>query len=335
MLDIADPGQLRDYLIRRNLVGRHADIRLAKLGGGVSCSTFRVVVPGRTDFVIKQALPRLNVASRWLSSPGRAHREALGILYLRDLLPGVPIPRLLFEDRENHVLAMESVPEPHDNWKQLLLGGRLSEDHATRFGTMLAAIHAGALRRAATLEPVFRDRSFFETLRMEAYYQYTARHVPSAGEFIAELLAETRQQCVTLVHGDYSPKNVLIRDGQLILLDHETLHWGDPMFDIGFSLTHFLAKSIHLPDRRDDFRRLAQAYWQAYRRHAGAEFQGDAIESRAVRHTLACLLARVHGRSPLEYLDEPARQRLAAGALRLMKELPANIPDLVAGFARE
>ena len=37
----------------------------------------------------------------------------------------------------------------------------------------------------------------------------------------------------------------------------------------------------------------------------------DALEPRAVQHLLGCLLARVAGKSPLEYLanDELARQR--------------------------
>jgi len=333
MLDISDSDPLRRYLIENGLIKPGDTPVVEKLGGGVSCHTFRVICQGRSKFVIKQALPRLNVASRWLSSPARAHREALGIQALRKLLPGETVPALIFEDEMNHVLVIESVEPPHENWKHQLLGGVLSKDLASQFGRVLASIHVGAFHRAAEMEPVFRDTSFFETLRMEAYYEYTGRQVPSAAQFIENLLAETRQHRVTLVHGDYSPKNVLIREGKLILLDHETIHWGDPMFDIGFSLTHFLSKANHLPLHRKEFLQLAESYLQTYRQSIGPAIWNDNHESRAVRHTLACLLARVHGRSPLEYLSPAARERQASRVLQLMANPARRISALLTDFA--
>src|SRR5207253_6106542 len=124
-----------------------------------------------------------------------------------------------------------------------------------------------------------------------------AAAVPEAAAFLAPLVDETRARRETLVHGDYSPKNVLVRDDRLVLLDHEVVHFGDPAFDLGFSLAHLLSKAHHLADRRGDFTQAALLYWRAY----AGERQ---LEPRAVRHTLACLLARVAGRSPLEYLNE-------------------------------
>jgi len=337
MTDISDSRQLSAYLRQRGYLNEPGNARFHRLPGGVSCTTVRVASPERPDFIVKQALPRLRVASRWISSPERAHREALGILYLQKLLPPGSVPDLIFEDPENHILAMEAVELPHDNWKQRLLAGELDPSLARQFGTMLGSIHAGAFQLSDEFEPVFRDRDFFETLRMEAYYEYTARQCPPAAGFIRDLLADTRTVQVTLVHGDYSPKNVLVRQQRLILLDHETIHWGDPMFDIGFSLTHFLSKANHLPAQRNEFLDLARSYWRAYCQRLDGRFEGKTFWNRqtepaAVRHTLACLLARVDGRSPLEYLDDEARNRQRESVLRLMKGPPGSVIQLIDSF---
>lgn len=330
--DISDFDRLTRYLHSREWVASSSPLHISLLKGGVSCTTVRVRQENGIDMVIKQALPQLRVDSQWLSSPERAHCEALGIKLLQQLLPAGTIPPLIFEDRKRHLLAMQFAATPHDNWKQSLLAGEIHVEHARQFGELLASIHEGALVRGDEIEPVFNNRSFFETLRMEAYYEFAAHGVPAASCFIGDLLADTRRREITLVHGDYSPKNVLIHNNRLILLDHETLHWGDPMFDIGFSLTHFLSKANHLADRRDDLATMASTHWTAYRDHANHLITEAEAEQRAVRHTLACLLARVHGRSPLEYLDLPERSRQTRVTLDLMARTPKTISQLVEQF---
>ncbi len=133
------------------------------------------------------------------------------------------------------------------------------------------------------------------------------------------------------MHGDYSPKNVLVHGGRLVLLDYEVIHWGDPAFDVGFSMAHLLSKAHHLADRRGALVHVAHVYWQTYAAEVEAQFGN--LEARAVRHTLACLLARVDGRSPLEYLgdDERARQRHAACVL--IDHHPPRMTDLIDRFA--
>jgi aminoglycoside phosphotransferase (APT) family kinase protein len=118
----------------------------------------------------------------------------------------------------------------------------------------------------------------------------------------------------------------------LILLDHEVIHFGDPAFDLGFSLTHLLSKAHHLPARRAAFGRAATRYWAVYRETAGDGAWTDDLDARAVRHTLGCLLARVRGRSPLEYLDDAERDRQARAVVALMAAPPPTVPALAARF---
>lgn len=305
---------------------------MTRLAGGVSNRTVLVERTSGPSFVVKQALPRLRVATEWFSDPKRSQREALGLKWLERLAPRGTIPCLLFQDDEHHLLAMEAVPQPHENWKDRLLGGSVEEEYAEQFGKLLGAIHAGARGREFELADLFDDRSFFRSLRLEPYYEFAAIRNPSSAGFYADLIAETLATRLTLVHGDYSPKNILIYQSRLILLDHEVIHWGDPAFDLGFSLTHLLSKAHHLPAHRTEFTRAAESYWQAYRPSAGAVAASEDYEARVVRHTLGCLLARVDGRSPLEYLSNETRDRQRAIVLEQMNRPPDKLTDLIGLF---
>jgi aminoglycoside phosphotransferase (APT) family kinase protein len=323
-MNIEATAELLDYLRRHGRVRDTETPRLTVLMGGVSNRTVLVERAGGPEWVLKQALAKLRVATDWFSSPERIHQEALGLRWLHELAPPGSIPRFLFEDHEHHILAMTAVPRPHENWKTMLLRGEIVPDHVRQFGRLLADIHHGAMSRRAELEPIFRDTSFFESLRVEPYYAFSGRQTPAAAEFLEALIAETRATRRSLVHGDFSPKNVLVREERLVLLDHEVIHWGDPAFDLGFSLAHFLSKAHHFPAWRAEFARAAHLYWQSY--------DDRSSEQRAVRHVLGCLLARVDGRSPLEYLGSAERGRQRAAVLRLMAKPPAGIGPLIDQF---
>jgi aminoglycoside phosphotransferase (APT) family kinase protein len=334
-LNIEQHADLLTYLRQTGRIEADEQPQFTNLAGGVSNRTVLVTRPGGEQWVLKQALSKLRVPVDWFSSPERVHREALGLRWLAQLAPPGTIPQLVFEDFEHHLLAMLAVPQPHDNWKSLLLGGQLKVEHIHQFAQLLGTIHRRAFERRAEVEPVFADRSFFESLRLEPYYSYTATQVSGAAPFIQALIDETRTLALTLVHGDYSPKNILVyRQGQLILLDHEVIHFGDPAFDMGFSMTHLLSKAHHLSQLRLNFAQAALQYWQLYLEALGAVPWRNKFEARAVRHTLACLLARVAGRSPLEYLAAPIRQRQREVATALMLNPPTTMPNLIAQFVK-
>ncbi len=327
-LDIEQANALVNYLRETGWVGPEELPAVHILPGGVSNRTVLVRRANGDAWVLKQALAKLRVSADWFSSPRRIHREALGLRWLSQFAPAGAITPLVFEDVDHHLLAMQAVPHPHANWKAILLAGRLDAGHVEQFSRLLGTIHRSAYERRTELSDVFADRSFFESLRLEPYYAYTATQVPAVAPFLCALIQDTRSRRVTLVHGDYSPKNILIRDGRLILLDHEVIHWGDPAFDLGFSLTHLLSKAHHLLAHRAAFADAARQYWKSY-----LAFAGDLTdERRAVRHTLGCLLARVAGRSPLEYLDANQRARQCDAVVKLIARPPRTVPDLVEEF---
>jgi aminoglycoside phosphotransferase (APT) family kinase protein len=331
-LDIEQAGQLLAYLRNTGRIQLDEQPAFRVLAGGVSNRTVLIERPSGESWVMKQALAKLRVAVDWFSSPERIHREAMGLRWLTELAPPRTIPALIFEDHEHHLLAMQAISHPHDNWKSLLLAGQVERDHVAQFGRLLGTIHRQAEARRAEVAPAFADRSFFESLRVEPYYSYTATQAPEAALFIDSLIRETRARLLTLVHGDYSPKNILIYRDRLILLDHEVIHWGDPGFDLGFSLTHFLSKAHHVQAQRAAFAEAARLYWEIYQETIGQpDWAGD-LERYAVCHTLGCLLARVAGRSPLEYLSASARAHQQAVVVALMAAPPATIPELIDRF---
>ena len=217
----------------------------------------------------------------------------------------------------------------------MLLSGRLQQNHLEQYAIILANIHRGTFQKGEELIPTFGDLSFFESLRLEPYYLYSAQQVPSAAEFLCRLKQETISQRWSLVHGDYSPKNILVYMDNLILLDHEVVHFGDPTFDIGFALTHLLSKAHHLRPIRAAFCNAADEFWRTYVHAAGEVTQSPNFESRAIRHTLACLLARVAGRSPLEYFDAVERQHQQEAVLHLIRDMPQSICRLIDEFERK
>jgi 5-methylthioribose kinase len=339
-LNIEDRAALERYLQSQFSPAEEFEVREFEiLTGGVSGRTVRVSLSGGQEWVLKQALPKLRVEADWFADPRRIHREALGMKVLAELTPPGSIPKLIFDDETHHVLGMEAVPRPHENWKTMLLAGRVNTQHASQFGELLAQIHDRSLYEE-DFQKAFDDRSYFESLRLEPYYEFGAKQEPRAATFLSQLIGDTLATRIALVHGDYSPKNVLIHSNRVVLLDHEVIHWGDPAFDVGFALSHFLSKSHHVQTKRQEFVQLADAFWTSY--HTKFIFPRtlfDALDTdymtSCARHTLGCLLARVVGRSPLEYLTTNERDRQREAVVRLIDELPSDPSAVMERFVQE
>lgn len=332
-LNIENRKALTRYLIEAGHIDAPAallDWRV--LPGGVSSRTVLVQLTGDRQWVLKQALAKLRVEVDWFSDPMRIHREAEGLRWLATLAPPGAVPPFLFEDHDHHVLAMQAVPQPHENWKAMLLAGRVHLEQVQQFASLLAAIHRGATGQARTLQKAFEDRSYFESLRIEPYYKYSASTVPDAAGFLGDLIERTRDRRLALVHGDFSPKNILVHDGRLVLLDHEVIHWGDPAFDAGFALAHLLSKAHHVKEHRDAFAQAAREFFWHYLAQLEGVRWARVVEAMVVRHTLGCLLARVAGRSKLEYLSAAQRKAQGLAVVDLMARPPVRVVDLVRGF---
>jgi 5-methylthioribose kinase len=335
-IDIENFDALKEYLIDEELIFHNTEIHFHQLTGGVSNRTLLVEIDGVETWVIKQALEKLRVKADWYSEPARIHQEALALQWLPKITPQGTIPQYIFEDHDEHILIMVAVKRPHHNWKTLLLNGQLDLFHVQQFARLLADIHRNSAASPELYRQIFEERKYFEALRIEPYYVYTAAKQREAGYFYQNLIEETRSSALSLVHGDYSPKNILILENKLILLDHEVIHFGDPSFDVGFSMTHLISKAHHLPMHRQQFLKACKVYWDTYAQRVFAEDHlPQTIEARAVKHMLGCLLARVDGRSPLEYLDSNELAKQRAICLDLMQNPPNHIYEVIDAIAEK
>jgi 5-methylthioribose kinase len=353
--DITNPDAVTAYLRCRAHIAPDEPVRVDVLAVS-TCNRLVRVERARTGnagcgeaWVLKQALPRQQVPGGWCSDPGHIGREAEALRWLPQLAPPGTIAPLIFEDPERNLLAMAAVPRPHQNWKTMLLEGRVGPAHAGQFGAILATIHRRSAEWPAPspLPQVFADRSFFEATRLERYYDHTASQVPAARDFMEALADESWNRRLTLVHGDYGPKNLLIlpADGidnagagteagpdGVVLLGHELLHWGDPSFDVGFALAHLLSLANHLSARRAALCDAAIRFCTTYADTLGPALRDATSEPLAVRHTLGCLLAHVAGRAPLTYLTPPEQQCQQQAVLAMMLQPPATLAELIQGF---
>ncbi len=331
-IDIEEFDSLRQYLLERGHIKPDESISLKSLSGGVSNRTVRVGWPDGHGWVLKQALAKLRVDVDWFSDPERIGVEAKAARWLNVLAPKDTTPLFVFEDMANHLMAMEAIPEESENWKSVLLSGRIVSNHFEQFGQFLGTIHRRSSEAGSEIATVFGDTTYFKSLRLDPYYLYAAEKAPVAARFLNALAEETMRHRDSLVHGDFSPKNTLIYRDKLILLDYEVVHFGDPGFDIGFALTHFLSKANHLQLERCRIGAAAALFWKVYRMETEALEWSSTLEPRAVRHTLACLLARVIGKSPLEYLTPSEATRQMEVVLQLIADPPTSVNDLISEF---
>lgn len=288
-------------LLRRDGLVRHANATFTPLTDGVSSEIFRVD-DGGDSFVVKRALPRLRVRDDWVANVDRNRYERMYIEYVAGFLPQ-SVPRLTPCAKDRGYFAMELLGPEFVGWKKLLLRGEAGFEHAVQAAEILGAIHARSAG-SAEVASLFDTTANFMQLRIDPYLLTTANRHPDLKPMIhaeAQRLASTRE---CLVHGDFSPKNMMISPARFVLLDCEVAWYGDPAFDLAFLLTHLLLKGLYHAPSPIGLEAMCRAFWQRYVREAGHAIDCDALQSRVTRLLLMLLLSRIDGKSPVEYLTE-------------------------------
>jgi aminoglycoside phosphotransferase (APT) family kinase protein len=301
-------------LLKHDGVVRSPDPQLIPLSGGVSCDIF-LVEDGDERFVVKRALEKLRVKADWFADIHRNRTEWEYIRYVSAFLPDA-VPVLRQCSATDNYFAMEYFNGKYSNWKQLLLAGQALPEHARHAGDILAQIHRHSAGDAEAKRLFDTTPTFFQ-LRIEAYLLATAKKHPALRaqmEAEAVRLGDTRE---CLVHGDFSPKNILVSDERMVVLDCETAWYGEPAFDLAFLLNHFFLKALFHAPHDVGMNKMIQEFWLAYQ----STRPSPEIEPRVGRLLLMLMLARVDGKSPAEYLL-PGRQEIVREFVQ--KQLPAQ-----------
>jgi aminoglycoside phosphotransferase (APT) family kinase protein len=295
------------------------------LAGGVSSDIWRIDLPG-DPICAKRALPKLRVAADWRAPIVRNRYEARWMRVAHEAVPG-SAPRLLGQHPRLGVLAMAYLPR-HVLWKQHLRDGLADVRTARRVGQTLVRIHAHAAAQPA-LAADFDSQAIFFDIRLEPYLLATAQRHPQLAARLQALVRQTQAHALTLVHGDVSPKNILVDGRDVVLLDAECAVWGDPAFDLAFCLNHLLLKCLWTPAAASGFLACFGTLASAYL--AGVDWESPAaLEVRAAALLPGLLLARVDGKSPVEYLSEEAQRGTVRRVATALLREPVSRLDAVA-----
>jgi aminoglycoside phosphotransferase (APT) family kinase protein len=307
-------------LLRRDGVVRDPAARLTPLAGGVSCEVC-LVEDGARRFVVKRALAKLKVKADWFADVKRNQSEWEFIRYVARFAPSA-VPALRHCSATDNYFVMEHLNGGFLNWKQLLLAGQADAAKAAGAGNLLAHIHRQSTADAEAARR-FDTTPNFSQLRIEPYLLATGEKNPFLRRMIqseAARLAGTRE---CLVHGDFSPKNILVSADRMVLLDGEVAWYGDPAFDVAFFLSHLCLKALLHAPRDAGMGLLVETFWRTYQ----AARPAPELEPHVSRLLLMLLLARVDGKSPVEYLDS-ARQDFVREFV--VAELPGDTSSLAA-----
>lgn len=303
------------------------------LTGGVSSDIWKVE-DGSRSFCVKRALAKLKVSADWHAPVERNRFEVIWYRIAGEVLPGCA-PRVLYHDDAAMLCAMEYLdPATHALWKDKLRAGDALPEDAAAVGRDLAAIHAGT---AGSDEIVarFPRQDIFRAIRLEPYLEATAARHPDLKDALFGLSRHTAATRLAMVHGDVSPKNIMIGPGGPVFLDAECACYGDPAFDLAFCLNHFLLKCLWVPEVQPAFLACFGAMAEAYL--AGVTWEGAArLEARAASLLPALFLARIDGKSPVEYItDEGDRDRVRRCARRLLQVPPDTLAAVSSAWKQE
>ncbi|MCC8189158.1 MAG: phosphotransferase, partial [Planctomycetes bacterium] len=294
------------YLRNRNLVDEDAPFAIEYCGGGVS-GTVAFVQGGPRQMIVKQALARLRVKETWLCDPDRMRIEMLANEMYHRLVPE-NVPAVYFYDHENFLFGREAAPDRCSMWKADLLAGKLDYLVAEKVIHSLVTVHNHCARNVR-VHDTFADKTIFHDLRISPYLEFMAAKDARIAAYAAPVIATLMAAAITLVHGDFSPKNIMVDGQRVYLLDFEVAHYGHPAFDLAFFANHFLLKSVK--NRRWNFAYLGMLRHLLDRYFDAMDFMdGTDLEATFVRLLALLFLARVDGKSPVEYITEEADKEL-------------------------
>ena len=270
------------------------------LTGGVSSDIF-LLYDGERKIVIKKALAKLRVKDNWLAPTSRNKGEQDYIHYVGEILPDC-MPKMIATDNELGFFAMEYLDECYHNWKTELLQGIFKVENAQKAAEILATIHHHS-RNDPTAEDSFQTSASFYDVRIDPYLITAGDRNPDLRKFFQEEAKRLKGWREALVHGDYSPKNMMISKDRFVLLDQEVAWYGDPAFDLAFLLNHLYLKSLLWKNKFSECLSLCEEVIKCYFAVLGQKVEGE-LELRTGRLLLMLMLARIDGKSPVEYFFE-------------------------------
>lgn len=308
MIDITNQEVLENYMLGRELTGPGDGHSIHYCKGGVSGTVVFIERPGKTPLIIKQALAQLKVAETWTCDPNRMGIEYDSNKIYHELMPE-NAPEVYFYDQENYIYGREAVPDNCEMWKADLMSGLLDFEVARKSIETLVVVHNKCARNTKVAER-FADKTIFYGLRISPYIEFIVQKHPQLKDAADRVIRELMESSITLIHGDYSPKNIMVVGRGISVLDYEVAHYGHPAFDLAFFSNHFILKSIKFPAFAGAFLNMLRYMTDFYLEHMDSMDKKE-FEDCTIRTLALLMIARVDGKSPVEYLaGDPDKQQI-------------------------
>jgi aminoglycoside phosphotransferase (APT) family kinase protein len=327
------PLEVVALLVRSGLLAAEDEPRARALAGGVSSDIWRVDLAGGA-VCVKRAIPRLKVVADWRAPVDRNAYEVAWLEVAGSIVPE-GVPRVFAHDPTAGFFVMEYLdPARYRVWKEALRQGVVDSGSVQAVARRLVRIHA-ATAGDAVIARRFATDAIFHAIRLEPYLAATARKHPDLAAVLLDLIDTTAKTKRALVHGDISPKNILLGPAGPVFLDAECAWYGDPAFDLAFCLNHLLLKCLWTPSASARFLAAFALLAGEYLSGVTWEPPGD-VEVRTARLLPGLFLARVDGKSPVEYIvDEAQKDRVRRVARTLLQTPPTTLDDIRTDWAAE
>ena len=313
-------------LSEAGLVSRFAEI--TSLSGGVSSSVW-LIEDGSTRLVAKSPLAKLRTPAAWFSDISRGRVEYVTLQLLSSLTPE-HVPKVLHFDDSLPLVVMTAAPAGWNDWREALLTAQASPNWvgstevAQSVGSSLGAVLADWHNNSTDSELLPRELltgDRLRQLRTDPFHRAASAHMatPELASKMLWLAEELEGVQACLAYGDFSPKNVLVGNEGLWVIDAETAHWGHPVLDTAFLSAHLILKATHRPEISGAMQGAWHSFTGAYQRSAASESLKDLATARLGEHTGAILAARVLGVSQSNYLSAHSREVVLTKAERLLR----------------
>ncbi len=321
------PQNILEASKKFKLIKKNEKIRYEKLDGGVS-SDIWAIHSEKYSFCVKKSLDKLKVKENWRAPKVRNQYEVKYLNTVRELAPN-PVPHIHGHNPADNVFAMNWYdPKTYRTWKEDLLKKHINFSQAIKVSKTISLIHNNTAKKKS-LSLSFSNDKIFNSIRIEPYFEFVAKVYPDFSSTIFNQIESIKSNKKVLIHGDLSPKNILISKRDPIILDAECTNWGDPAFDIAFCINHFILKSLYFikESHNKNFVKLCDIFLQIYFKEVSWESINN-LESRIIKMLPILILARVDGKSPVEYFKKTHKTLGRNLAIKILNNKIKNFDEL-------